>query len=82
VWEWCQDWYGVYPSGEQINPTGLEHGSDRVLRGGSWSYDATFLRGADRRWNWPSNRDSSVGFRVVWPVSPGAASGLECIPFY
>ena len=37
VWEWCQDWYALYESasGEtQVNPTGPETGTERVVRGG------------------------------------------------
>ena len=36
VREWCQDWFGVYPMGIQINPGGPETGTDRVLRGGCY----------------------------------------------
>lgn len=35
VREWCWDWYGDYPSGEQIEPTGTSSGMGRVTRGGS-----------------------------------------------
>ena len=34
VWEWCQDRYGKYNSSSQINPTGVNSGSNRVFRGG------------------------------------------------
>ena len=40
AWEWCQDWYGDYPSDPQTNPTGPEDGTLRVVRGGS-SYCVT-----------------------------------------
>ncbi|MFM7199309.1 MAG: formylglycine-generating enzyme family protein, partial [Myxococcota bacterium] len=74
VWEWCGDWYGGYPSGTQIDPSGFTTGSYRVLRGGSWFIDASsFLRGAVRYWFGPSDRDNDVGFRVVWSASRGAA---------
>ena len=36
VWEWCQDWFGDYPSGAVTDPAGAKSGSVRVLRGGSW----------------------------------------------
>ena len=36
VWEWCQDWYGIYSSSSQYNPAGPNSGSFRVNRGGSW----------------------------------------------
>ena len=41
VWEWCQDYYGSYPSGSKTNPQGPSSGSYRVFRGGSWDYDAS-----------------------------------------
>ena len=37
----------------------------RVLRGGSWSFDASVSRSADRGWNSPSDRFDFTGFRVV-----------------
>jgi formylglycine-generating enzyme required for sulfatase activity len=40
VWEWCQDWYGDYPSGSATDPSGSSGGSYRVLRGGGWNDDA------------------------------------------
>jgi formylglycine-generating enzyme required for sulfatase activity len=65
VWEWCQDWYGSYPSGAVTDPTGPDSGSYRVLRGGSWYYDARHCRTADRGDNSPGDRSSSSGFRLV-----------------
>ncbi|MBW2633820.1 MAG: SUMF1/EgtB/PvdO family nonheme iron enzyme, partial [Deltaproteobacteria bacterium] len=35
VYEWCQDWYGAYPSTPVTDPTGSASGSERVIRGGS-----------------------------------------------
>lgn len=32
--EWCQDWYGDYPSGSVINPKGPPSGTKRIFRGG------------------------------------------------
>ena len=48
VWEWCLDWYGAYPKQSVINPTGPDEGSDRVVRGGSWIGNASWLRSAYR----------------------------------
>ena len=48
VYEWCQDWYGDYPSGSATDPTGATSGSFRVLRGGGWSNGARYCRSAYR----------------------------------
>ena len=63
VWEWCWDWYGSYQSSAN-NPTGAS-GTKRVLRGGSWSYDARYCRGAFRRSYCPDNGGYNYGFRVA-----------------
>jgi formylglycine-generating enzyme required for sulfatase activity len=66
VWEWCQDWYGVYASVAQTNPTGPATGSARVLRGGSWRDPSLFCRASYRaRDSAPDNRQSFIGFRVA-----------------
>ncbi|MBR4783260.1 MAG: formylglycine-generating enzyme family protein [Bacteroidaceae bacterium] len=65
VLEWCQDWYGDYSSSYQTNPTGPSSGSYRVFRGGSWSYDATFCRTADRFNDSPSNSLNRLGLRLA-----------------
>ena len=65
VWEWCQDWYGDYPSGSVTDPTGAASGSLRVRRGGSWNFNAGFCRSAIRFGNTPVYRDNDLGFRVL-----------------
>ena len=65
VWEWCQDWYGAYPSGSATDPTGATSGSSRVYRGGGWSYSARVCRSASRDRRTPGIRLSSLGFRVL-----------------
>ena len=65
VWEWCQDWYGDYSSAALTNPTGPSSGSNRVIRGGSWYYDARNARAANRDWNDPGIRGENLGFRLV-----------------
>ena len=66
VWEWCNDWYGTYPTTTQTNPTGATTGSYRVIRGGSWSYSAQDCRSAYRSNDGPSFSYSDFGFRVVF----------------
>ncbi|MDR1933300.1 MAG: SUMF1/EgtB/PvdO family nonheme iron enzyme [Spirochaetales bacterium] len=67
VWEWCWDWYGTYPRSALSDPAGAASGSGRVLRGGGWGSGAGNLRSADRDSGTPSNRYSSIGFRLVRP---------------
>lgn len=64
VWEWTHDWYGSnLPGGK--DPQGPASGSFRLLRGGSWNYDAGFLRSAFRNSSGPGYRFQYVGFRLV-----------------
>ena len=65
VSEWCQDWFGTYSSSSQTNPTGPSSGSERVFRGGSWSYDARFCRVSLRFYRAPSHADHDLGFRLA-----------------
>jgi len=46
VYEWCQDWYGDYPSGSVTDPSGATSSSIRVSRGGSWLITAGYCRSA------------------------------------
>lgn len=64
VWEWCNDWYGAYPTTVLTNPTGAATGSDRVIRGGSWDDSAGLCRSAIRGGD-PHGIDY-LGFRVVF----------------
>jgi len=65
VYEWCQDWYGNYPSSSVTDPTGPSSGSVRVLRGGSWDIDARYCRSADRDADTPGYRGNNLGFRLA-----------------
>lgn len=62
--EWCNDWYGGY-GGDVTDPAGPDSGTDRVLRGGSWSYDAENCRSAVRYDSVPDYTGFSYGFRPV-----------------
>ena len=69
VFEWCSDIYGAkyYKSCEDgvVDPKGVLEGSDRVLRGGSWTYYSNGCRSSNRCYPGPVNRDNSLGFRVA-----------------
>ena len=67
VWEWCNDWYGVYTSTPANNPTGPSSGGCRVYRGGSWSSDARGCRVSNRYGDYPDGRSYDLGFRLVLP---------------
>ncbi|MEE9350677.1 MAG: formylglycine-generating enzyme family protein [Thiotrichaceae bacterium] len=64
VYEWCQDWYGDYPTSPVQNPEGAETSVYRVLRGGSWFDFGQDVRSADRSGDTPDNRDYDFGFRL------------------
>ncbi|MCB0598617.1 MAG: SUMF1/EgtB/PvdO family nonheme iron enzyme [Lewinellaceae bacterium] len=68
VWEWCWDWHGSYQKEAQVDPTGPDSGSDRVLRGGSWFYYPGLVRCANRYHYTPGNRNLNIGFRLARSV--------------
>ena len=65
VWEWCQDWYGDYPSGSVTDPIGPSSGSHRVLRGCSWTIRSKGCRSAGRGKSEPDHRYPGAGFRLL-----------------
>ncbi len=65
VWEWCQDWYGDYPSGGQTNPSGAGTGSDRVGRGGGWGNNPRYCRVSFRGGTTPDFRGNDLGLRLA-----------------
>lgn len=69
VFEWCQDWYGAYPSGPVTDPQGAVTGWLRVTRGGRWNYPARGCRSATRITFGPLSTGSGIGFRAV--LAPG-----------
>ncbi|MCB1986702.1 MAG: formylglycine-generating enzyme family protein [Nitrosomonas sp.] len=67
VFEWCQDFFGDFPTGSVIDPLGPETGVERVLRGGSWMHLGRHCRSAyrsHRNYN-PSRRIDAYGFRLA-----------------
>jgi formylglycine-generating enzyme required for sulfatase activity/uncharacterized caspase-like protein len=70
VWQWVNDWYDgkYYGNSPSQNPSGPTSGSRRVLRGGSWGSDASYVRVSDRTGSYPSGWSSNVGLRCVREV--------------
>jgi formylglycine-generating enzyme required for sulfatase activity len=72
AWEWCQDGWndtrakGVSegkPAEDKEDTVGTQNREGRVLRGGSFSGQAVYVRSAYRSRAAPANRDLSMGFR-------------------
>lgn len=91
VYEFCSDWYAPdtyesYPAGVVANPEGPASGTEHVIRGGSFSSDASEVRVARRshtrhaQWQmtdpqipksiWWFTDTREVGFRVVCEWEP------------
>ncbi len=67
VYEWCWDWFGNYSTNAQPDPTGVNNGTFRVIRGGSFAEQAKYLRSAYRSDLEPENYDQDLGIRLVLP---------------
>jgi formylglycine-generating enzyme required for sulfatase activity len=67
VWERVADWYGdaYYANSPARNPTGPSSGEYGMIRGGSWSRAAWYLRTSVRLRYPRENRSSGLGFRCV-----------------
>ena len=67
VWEWVADWYdqNYYGNSPTKNPQGPLSGAEKVLRGGSWYNDPSYLRSATRYWIYPSERLATLGVRCA-----------------
>ena len=65
VSEWCFDWYGEYPGGSVVDPTGPGTGDAHVIRGGAWWADAEACRSGARHRAPPTRAHSGLGLRVA-----------------
>lgn len=81
VWEWTGSAYSERLSGYETKLAMAEVDSlPRVLRGGSWYRFEPFTRSSTRGGNWPQERFSDVGFRVVREVSDALVRELRSAP--
>ena len=76
VWEWCLN------EREKPDKVGTAGDASRVLRGGSWYFNAQNLRAAFRFVDPPDGRGFNVGFRVcrVAPIDKLVAGALDAGP--
>jgi formylglycine-generating enzyme required for sulfatase activity len=67
VWEWLADWYAddYYENSVDSDPQGPEDGTERSVRGGSWSDSAKLIRAANRSQENPESRLNILGFRLA-----------------
>lgn len=71
AYEWCLDWYG-YPLAGGNDPKGATSDYQRVLRGGSYDFDAGYCMSSERFsnpsssrfWEWGSDALFGYGFRI------------------
>lgn len=70
--EWCLDYFGEYPGGEQADWFQRIPNAEftRVIRGGSWESRPEFTRSAARLWARETTRAPVIGFRVVATEHP------------
>lgn len=74
VGEWVWDWYGVYETEGQTDPTGPASGTRRVYRGGGWNDFAKNLRSAYRATLPPDSSSFNLGFRLVRNAGTGSGN--------
>lgn len=70
VWEWCQDWYGDYPSSPVVDPQGPLNGALRVYRGGGWYRGVSpfYCQLISRQGARPYFRHPALGFRLAMTI--------------
>ncbi len=68
VYEWCEDkWHRNYTDAPTDGTAWIDgNGSNRVIRGGSWSYTPYYCRVANRDDYYPNKGVYFSGFRVVF----------------
>jgi len=65
VWEWTEDEHCPYPDRPVTDPVGRCAAETRVIRGGSWYFDANSARCGLRYDHRPQDSGFSLGFRLA-----------------
>ena len=66
VFEWCEDWFGIYPAGAITDPKGPAIEKCHILRGGAYTCTVLGVRSAYRNSDLgPTDRGGSYGFRLA-----------------
>lgn len=68
VWEWCEDDHCPYELERVSDPLGRCASGRKVIRGGSWYFDANSARCALRYTHAPGDRGFSLGLRLARPA--------------
>jgi formylglycine-generating enzyme required for sulfatase activity len=70
LWEWNEDWYhNSYTDAPSDGSAWVDPaGSNRVIRGGSFNYNAANMRSAGRNYNTPGDRGAHNGARCLRPL--------------
>jgi len=65
VWQWCQGWFGRYPTDPVIDPQGAPSGDTHPTRGGCYYCDPIHERAARRNRDLEDHSSLSIGFRIA-----------------
>lgn len=65
VWEWCNDFFDLYPSRSAVNPTGPQSGVYRVMRGGASDETERRCRVTCRSAAHPTSHADHLGLRLA-----------------
>jgi serine/threonine-protein kinase len=72
AWQWVADWFTLdyYAASPAVDPTGPQQGTLRVVRGGSYTYDAAGIRSAYRSGKDPDTASYDLSFRCASSATP------------
>ncbi|HXB10727.1 MAG TPA: SUMF1/EgtB/PvdO family nonheme iron enzyme, partial [Bacteroidia bacterium] len=67
VWQWCSDWFNetYYATSPTDNPKGPNHGTYKIMRGGSWNNTPDASNVCSRNCHEAQERKGTYGFRIA-----------------